>query len=68
MDKIKKEQGNLNSRSMLDQNIGSALDIKTNEDFNNEHPDHDESGFIKENHNHGGSNTGKDDKQTADIK
>ena len=68
MEKTKNDQGNQNSRSMLDQKIGSALDIKTNEDFNNEHPDHDDSGLIKANPIPEGTNTGNDYKQTSDIK
>lgn len=47
MVKLQKDQSNRNSRSMLDQKTGSMLDKKTNEDFNNEHPDHNDSGLIK---------------------
>jgi len=36
-------------RTMLDQEVGSMEDIKTNEDFNNQHPDHDENGLTKGN-------------------
>ena len=47
MKKTKNESGKLDSKSMLGQIIGSSLDIKTNQDFNNEHPDHDASGKLK---------------------
>ncbi len=37
-----------NSRTMLDQIVDSMLDHKTNEDFNNEHPDHDEHNLTED--------------------
>ncbi len=55
---MKKIKGSKNSNSMLDQKTGSMLDVKTNEDFNNEHPDHDDAGLIK-------GNSGGDDKKPA---
>ena len=51
--KNKKDLRNKNYRSMLEQKTGSALDLKTNEDFNNEHPDHEDSidtGMVFINH------------------
>ena len=39
-------QNKQNSQSMLGQKTGSMLDKKTNEDFNNEHPNHSDSGLI----------------------
>ena len=69
MEKIKNEQGNPNSGSMLGQKTGSALDKKTNEDFNEQHPDHDNSGLKNTNtQNPDGKNTGNDYKQTSDMK
>jgi hypothetical protein len=49
MKKTKNDQSSKKPRTMLDQEVGSMEDIKTNEDFNNEHPDHDENGSIKGN-------------------
>ncbi len=49
MKKNKNDQRRKKPRTMLDQEVGSMEDKKTNEDFNNEHPDHDESGLIREN-------------------
>ncbi len=49
MDKNKNEKGNPDYENMSDQKTGSALYIKTHEDFNNEHPEHDDSGLINGN-------------------
>ena len=68
MEKTKKEKGNQNSSSMLGQKTGSALDKKTNEDFNQEHPDHDENGLINASASPGEKNRGNDDKQTSGMK
>ena len=46
MKKIKNDQSSQKHRTMLGQKTGSMLDLKTNEDFNNEHPDHDENGLT----------------------
>lgn len=53
MKKTKKDQSSKKPRTMLDQVVGSMLDKKTNQDFNNEHPDHDENGLIKGNSDEG---------------
>ncbi len=45
MKKSKIEKSSKKPRTMLDQVVGSMQDIKTNQDFNNEHPDHDENGL-----------------------
>jgi hypothetical protein len=47
---------------MLDQEVGSMIDKKTNEDFNNEHPDHDENGIFK------GNSDGEDNNSTKKVK
>ncbi len=47
MKKAKKAQSSKKPRTMLDQEVGSMLDIKTNQDFNNEHPDHDKNGLLQ---------------------
>ncbi len=47
MKKTKIESGKSVSKSMLGQKTGSSLDIKTNQDFNNEHPDYDASGNLR---------------------
>ena len=65
MKKNKIQQGNQNS-SMLGQKTGSALDIKTNEDFNSQHPDHNDAGLI--NANSTGKNSQDNHKQTSDMK
>jgi peptide methionine sulfoxide reductase MsrB len=49
MKKTKNDQSSKKPRTMLDQEVGSMIDKKTNEDFNNEHPDHDENGIFKDN-------------------
>ena len=41
MRKNKKGQSEPIPQTILEQKPGSMLDKKTNEDFNNEHPDHD---------------------------
>ena len=45
----KKEKATEDYNNMSDQKPGSALYIKTHEDFNNEHPEHDDSGLINGN-------------------
>ncbi len=47
MKKAKNDQSIKKPHTMLDEEIGSMQDRKTNEDFNNEHPDHDEAGSMK---------------------
>lgn len=47
MKKTKNDQSSQNSNSMLGQKTGSMLDLKTNEDFNNEHPDHNDTGLTQ---------------------
>ncbi len=64
MDKNKSDVNNQNSRSMLDQKRGSMLDKKTNEDFNNEHPDHDDSGVINDSSISDEKNVVRENKQT----
>ncbi len=49
MKKTKNDQNRKKPRTMLGQEVGSMLDKKTNQDFNNEHPNHDENGLIKGN-------------------
>jgi hypothetical protein len=44
---MKNNKSSNKPRTMLDQEVGSMQDKKTNEDFNNEHPDHDENGLTK---------------------
>ena len=61
MGKNKKEKGNQNSSYM-------PLDKKSNEDFNNEPPDHDENGLINANASPDEKNTGNDNKQTTDMR
>ncbi len=46
MKKRKNNQRSKNSITMLGQKTGSMLDLKTNEDFNNQHPDHDDTSLI----------------------
>lgn len=55
MKKVKKDKSVNKPRTMLDQEVGSMEDIKTNEDFNNEHPNHDENGLLT-------GNSGREDK------
>jgi len=54
MKKTKKEQSRKKPLTMLHQAVGSMEDQKTNEDFNNQHPDHDSNGLKKD--NSGGDN------------
>lgn len=49
MKKAKNDPSGKKPQTMLDQEVGSMQDRKTNEDFNNEHPDHDEAGSMKGN-------------------
>ena len=60
MKNSKNNNSNKNPLTMLDQKQGSMLDTKTNEDFNNEHPDHDDQGLINTTENLVGMNTEKD--------
>ena len=60
MKKARKVQSSKKPRTMLDQEVGSMEDIKTNQDFNNEHPDHDENGLI-------GGNAGDDANKSTKI-
>ena len=62
MKKSKNNNRNKSPLTMLDQKQGSMLDIKTNEDFNNEHPDHDEQGLINTSENLVDKNIGKNNK------
>ncbi len=59
---MKKVKESKNSNTMLGQKIGSMLDVKTNEDFNNVHPDHDENGLTEDN------SVGRDKKPTNKLK
>ncbi len=59
---MKKIKETKNSRSMLGQKEGSMLDLKTNEDFNNVHPDHDENGLT------GANSVGRDKKPARKSK
>lgn len=68
MKKTKNESGKSASKSMLGQKIGSSLDIKTNQDFNNEHPDHDVSGKLRGISNPKDNNRGTSNNQLSDIK
>lgn len=47
MKKAKNDPSSKKPQTMLHQEVGSMQDRKTNEDFNNEHPDHDEAGSMK---------------------
>ena len=47
MKKTKNNQSGQNSCTLLDQKTGSMLDQKTNEDYNKEHPDHNDSNLTK---------------------
>ncbi len=49
MEKTKNEKDNADYENMSDQMAGSALYIKTHEDFNNEHPQQDDSALINSN-------------------
>jgi hypothetical protein len=62
MKNTKNDQSSKKTRTMLDQEAGSMIDKKTNEDFNNEHPDHDETGLIK------GNSDGDDKNSTKKLK
>ena len=61
MEKTKRENGNQNGDDI-------PLDKKSNEDFNNEHPDHDENGLINVNASPEEKNKGNDNKQTSEMK
>ena len=49
MKRTKKEKANQEYDDLSDQKTGSALYVKTHEDFNNERPEHDDSGLINGN-------------------
>jgi hypothetical protein len=49
MKKAKNDLRNKKPQTMLGEEVGSMQDRKSNEDFNNEHPDHDEAGSMKVN-------------------
>jgi len=66
MDKRNNNQSTNNFPTMLGQKTGSMLDKKTNEDFNNEHPDHDASGLIKDSSSNDNINKATMAKQTVD--
>ncbi|HEY8658497.1 MAG TPA: hypothetical protein VIL78_05645 [Hanamia sp.] len=68
MAKTKKDRDTQNSRTMLDQKTGSMLDKKTNEDFNNEHPDHNEAGLINDSPTPDDKNIETNAQQTVDKK
>ena len=68
MNKLQKKQSNQNSRNMLGQKTGSMIDKKTNEDFNNEHPDHNEAGLIKDSLTPDDKNIETNAQQTVDKK
>ena len=53
---------------MLGQKTGSMLDKKTNEDFNNVHPDHDDSGLIDDGSISDDKDISTNAKQTPDKK
>jgi hypothetical protein len=57
---MKNNKSSNKPRTMLDQEVGSMQDKKTNEDFNNEHPDHDDAGLTK-------GNSNKDEKSSTKI-
>ncbi len=62
------QQKKQNSQSMLGQNTGSILDKKTNEDFNSEHPYHNDSGLIDDGSTPDDTNSSANTKQTPDKK
>lgn len=62
------QQDKQNSQSMLGQKTGSMLDKKTNEDFNNAHPNHNDSGLIDDGSAPDDTNNNTNAKQTPDKK
>lgn len=63
MKKTKNDQSSKKPRTMLDQKKGSMEDIKTHEDFNNQHPnDLDENGLTQ------GNSDGDKNNSTKKIK
>ncbi len=60
MEKTKKDNGNWKGREM-------PLDEKSNEDFNSQHPDHDENGLINADAITEEKNKGNDSKQTSET-
>ncbi|MCY7409373.1 MAG: hypothetical protein LH473_03810 [Chitinophagales bacterium] len=68
MKKTKNDKSSKKPRTMLDQAVGSMEDKKTNEDFNNQHPKHTESGLINENLDSGDKKMGTKGKQAIDKK
>ena len=61
MGKTKNEKGNHDSDNM-------PLDKKSNEDFNEQHPDHDENGLLNANAIGNDMDAGSYNKQTSDMK
>ncbi|MEO6904070.1 MAG: hypothetical protein ABI315_13125 [Bacteroidia bacterium] len=59
MEKAKNNQILKKPRTVLGQQKESMEDKKTNEDFNNENPDHNENGLIKNNSNGNNKNSTK---------
>ena len=49
MKKTKNDQSSKKPRTMLEQEVGSIENKKTNEDFNSVHPDHDDTRLAKDN-------------------
>ena len=61
-------QNKQNSQNMLGQKTGSMLDKKTNEDFNNEHPNHNDSGLMDDGSTPVSKNINGNAKQITDKK
>ncbi|OSZ77148.1 hypothetical protein CAP36_12090 [Chitinophagaceae bacterium IBVUCB2] len=61
MEKTKNEKENQASGYM-------PLDTKSNEDFNKQHPDHDENGLLNASTSPGEKINGNDNKQTSAMK
>jgi len=57
MKKTKNSQSGQNPCTLLDQKTGSMLDQKTNEDYNREHPDHNDPNLTKANSNSDDNNS-----------
>lgn len=68
MDKFNKEKNNHDTENMSDQKPGSALYTKSHEDFNNEHPEHDENGLINSNVSPVEKDKGNENKQASETK
>lgn len=67
MEKTKYEQGNLNSNSRLIRKTSNLLDLKSNENFNKQHPGHNYSGLINVKPIADGNNTVNDSNQTSEL-